>query len=569
MCAIAGIAGNTADKKILVARMLSSMTHRGPDHSEIRQLSDAVVFGHNRLSIIDLQAASNQPFVSEDSRFTIVFNGEIYNYTELRDLLKPHFTFRTSSDTEVLLAAYRRWGADCLNLLIGMFSFAVWDDQDKVLFAARDRFGIKPFYFHTTGATLLFASEIKALWQAGVDRTRNFNVWSSFFVYGSYGMPHETFWADIQQLPGGHYLLWQADNLTIKRWYFFDENIKKNQSDLASMSEEQLAAQYVDLLQDSIRLRFRADVPIGFNVSGGLDSSLLLSLIKKSFPETSGIHAFTFYTGNALYDELPWVKALMDTALYPLHTVRLHADDVPTLAEEMALLQDEPYGGLPTLAYAQLFKEARKRGTLVLLDGQGMDEAWAGYDYYQSDSGAVVQGVQGSPMRPLVLTEEFRKYAEKPQYEAPFEEKLLNLQYRDLFYTKIPRALRFNDRVSMMNSVELREPFLDYRLVEMSFALPSHWKIRDGIGKYLLRRITSKLLPETIRLAPKRPLQTPQREWLSNELKDWTSALVTEFAKQPWVDPAALHREYEIFKGGSNDSSFHVWQWINFSLLKP
>lgn len=569
MCAIAGIVGEAPeDKNLRVARMLASMKHRGPDYTEVMKADEGVFFGHNRLSIIDLQAAANQPFVSEDGRYTLVFNGEIYNYLELRAILKNDFSFRTNSDTEVLLAAFRKWGTACLEKFIGMFSFAIWDKQEKTLIAARDRFGVKPFYYSEQNGAFLFASEIKALWAAGVSRIENKKVWASFFVYGSYGMPHETFWQGIHQLPAGHVMVRKAGKVEISRWYNFDETVKTIQPRWAQASEQEITAQYFDLLNESVTLRFRADVPVGFNVSGGLDSSLLLSLIKQYAPGNKNIHAYTFYTGHADYDELPWVNTLMETTAYPLHAVKLEARDVPQLAHDMALLQDEPFGGLPTLAYANLFKQARKQNTIVLLDGQGIDEAWAGYDYYQTESASIVQGVAGSPVRPEALLEEFRKLAEKPQYTEPFEERLLNLQYRDLFFTKIPRALRFNDRASMQYSTELREPFLDHRLVEMAFALPAQYKIQEGRGKHLLRKITSSLLPNTIRYAPKRALQTPQREWLSHELKDWAETQIGEFSQQPWVNKPEIEREWLDFKNGNKDSSFHVWQWINFTLLQ-
>jgi asparagine synthase (glutamine-hydrolysing) len=567
MCAIAGIAGETnSDSEVLVAKMLTSMKHRGPDHSEVQKVGDHVFFGHNRLSIIDLHASANQPFVSDDNRYTIVFNGEIYNYIELKEQLRG-FSFRTNSDTEVLLASYLKWGYHCLDRFIGMFSFAIWDNVENRMFAARDRFGVKPFYYSQTGNCFLFASEIKALWAAGVARVENQKVWSSFFVYGSYGMPNETFWQGIHQLPGGHFLILSQESFQISRWYDFEDRVRSIQPALKEASEAAITNQYIELLKDSIKLRFRADVPVGFNVSGGLDSSLLLSLIKKSFPSTDSIHAFSFYTGNPDYDELPWVKALIETTHYPLHAIRLQAKDVPAMAEEMAVLQDEPFGGLPTLAYATLFREARKQNIIVLLDGQGMDEAWAGYDYYQSNSGAVVQGVTGSPFRPDVLTNEFRSLAEKPRYDEPFTEKLLNLQYRDLFFTKIPRALRFNDRVSMQYSTELREPFLDHRLVEMAFALPSHWKIKGDTGKYLLRKIATKLLPENIRLAPKRALQTPQREWLAHELRDWADEKIKIFTSNESVQSEILKREWVDYLKKGSDNSFYIWQFINTALL--
>ncbi len=539
MCAIAGIVGDEfPDKDVAVANMLASMRHRGPDHTAVRKVGVHTFLGHNRLSIIDLDAAANQPFVNEDGRYTIVFNGEIYNYIELRIQLLSYFTFRTNSDTEVLLAAYRKWGYQCLDQLIGMFSFAIWDNVENVLFAARDRFGIKPFYYCEVNNSFLFASEIKALWSAGIVQVRNQKVWSSYFVYGSYGMPEETFWQGIQQLPAGHFLILKNGNLKINRWYNFEERIARIQPVWRDASESEITERYMELLHESIILRFRSDVPVGLNVSGGLDSALLISLVKDLFPNNETINAFTFTTGNPDYDELPFVKMLIDATKYPLHNIQLLAKDVPDLAEEMALVQDEPYGGLPTLAYAGLFEAARQRNTIVLLEGQGMDEAWAGYDYYQTGSGSVVQGVTGSPLRPNVFTEEFIKLAERPHYREPFEQKLLNLQFRDLFFTKIPRVLRFNDRVSMKYSTELREPFLDHRLVEMAFALPEHWKINDNTAKYLLRKITKKYLSENIRLAPKRALQTPQRKWLAKELRDWADVKIKSFANSEGVNTA-------------------------------
>ena len=571
MCGIAGIIGEIhTDRKEMVSAMLSSIKHRGPDASAVQLISNNVALGHNRLSIIDLSVAANQPFASGDGRYTIVFNGEIYNYLELRKILISEFHFRTHSDTEVLLAAYSKWGASCLDQLIGMFSFAIWDDQEKIFFAARDRFGVKPFYYSdNSNNVFLFASEIKALWSAGVPRIRNEKVWSSFFVHASYGMPEETFWSGINQLPGGHYLLWRDGKKIIKKWYSFTDRIEEILPQWREASENEISERYFELLRESIHLRFRSDVPVGFNVSGGLDSSLLLSLIKESFPNNKFIEAFTFYTGNAAYDELPWVKDLMNTTTYPLHAVPLKSEEIPWLAQEMAILQDEPFGGFPTLAYSQLFKEARSMGTIVLLDGQGMDEAWAGYDYYQTGSVSVIQGVKGSAVRPDVLDLDFRNLAEEIVYPEPFQDRLLNLQYRDLFYTKLPRALRFNDRASMKYSTELREPFLDHRLVEMAFALPIKWKIKSdtGTGKYMLRKMASQLMPDTIRLAPKRPLQTPQREWLAHELRDWATEKIRIFSNSDGVDKTALLMEWDSYLNYGSDNSFYIWQWINSSYL--
>lgn len=562
MCGIAGIIGVGA-KKASIDAMLAAQAHRGPD-AQKTHLDEGVALGHNRLSIIDLSSAADQPFYSQDGRYTLVFNGEIYNYLELKRILEDSYNFQTQSDTEVLLAAFLHWGNDCLAHLNGMFSFAIWDSQEERLFAARDRFGVKPFYYHKAEDGFYFASEIKSLFAAGISKIPNEVVWASYFAYGSYGMPNETFWQDVNQLPGGHFLELSDDKLQIHQWYDFVKEVQKY--DL-KLSFEAVKMRYLQLLDSSIKLRFRADVPLGFNVSGGLDSSALLALVNRT-ANGENINAYTFYTGDDRYDELPWVKDLIAHTKNPLHTVLFEAKDVAEAAASMSALQDEPFGGVPTLAYAAIFKEAVSQGVKVLLDGQGMDEQWAGYDYYaQKQSQSTIQGVTSSPFKKGVLSKTFLAKAKKPVYPKPFEDRVLNLQYRDLFYTKIPRALRFNDRVSMAASTELREPFLDYRLVEFAFAQPLEYKIKDGVQKYLLRDLVSEHLSNNISLAPKRPLQTPMREWLGNELAPWVQEALIALKSHSWFDEKALQVAFEKYKAGEQDSSFHIWQWVNTSLL--
>jgi asparagine synthase (glutamine-hydrolysing) len=497
----------------------------------------------------------------------LVFNGEIYNYIELKAELQGQYTFKTESDTEVLLAAYLVYGAACLQKCNGMFAFAIWDAQEKKLFAARDRFGVKPFFYALKDNSLYFSSEIKAIHAAGISKIPNENVWASYFVYGSYGNPEETFWEGISQLPGGHFLEHENQELCIKKWYSFEEEVVKHSKNLTF---EQAKAQYVALLKDSINLRFRADVPVGFTISGGLDSSILLALVNLK-EDNSKINAYTFYTNNLDYDELPWVEQMIAKTNNPLTTVLLQADEVPDLSKKMAWQQDEPYGGIPTLAYAKIFEQARKDKVLVLLDGQGMDEQWAGYDYYTQENETIIQGITDSPFKTNMLSHSFLNKAQKPVYPKPFKDVILNKQYRDLFYTKIPRALRFNDRISMLFSTELREPFLDYRLVEFAFSLPLDFKIKNGITKFMLREIASEYLDENLVFAPKRPLQTPQREWLAEDLRSWVSHCFEEIKTSSfsaWFDLDELKEELDAYFMGNNQSSFHIWQCISLSFLK-
>jgi asparagine synthase (glutamine-hydrolysing) len=561
MCGIAGIIGSYEEFQL--DKMLSSQHHRGPDATEKYFDSEFCALGHNRLAIIDLSEASNQPFIDHSGRYVLVFNGEIYNYIEIKATLLDQYDFRTESDTEVLLAAFIIYGKSCLEKFNGMFGFAIWDNQEKKLFAARDRFGVKPFYYSLFNNTFYFSSEIKALHAAGIPKEPNEKVWASYFAFGSYGMPDETFWSEIVQLPGGHFLEFEDKKQIIKKWYFFEEEVAKQPKNLTL---EQAKEQYLILLKDSINLRFRADVSVGFNVSGGLDSSVLLALVNLR-EDNSKINAYTFYTNNSEYDELPWVEKMIAQTQNPLTKVLLKAEEVPVLSQKMEWQQDEPFGGIPTLAYAKIFEQARKDNVLVLLDGQGMDEQWAGYDYYTQNNDATIQGVQDSPYKTKILSDSFLAKAEKPQYPKPFDDEVLNKQYRDLFYTKIPRALRFNDRISMTHSTELREPFLDYRLVEFAFSLPLEYKIKNGITKFILREIASEYFVNDLVFAPKRSLQTPQREWLATDLKEWVDqcfAALESSVYTSWFNVESLQNELKSYFEGNIQSSFHIWQCISF-----
>ena len=561
MCGISGIVGPAA-KTQTIKSMASDMKHRGPDHTGYFVKESEVALGHNRLSIIDLSTAANQPFISDDGRFVLIFNGEIYNYLEIRKSLSE-YVFKTNSDTEVLLRAWEKWGQEAIHKLNGMFSFAIYDNRKQELFAARDRFGVKPFFYSTNNKSFYFASEISPLFLAGLPKIPQEEVWASYFAFGSYGMPDQSFWKGILQLPAGHSLEWASNKLIIKKWYDFEARVTEQMNIFTDNDEDYIT----QLLLDATRLRFRADVPVGFNLSGGLDSSTLLALIHHQFPNNDKIEAFTFYTGNPNYDELPWVKGMLSGKNYPLNTSLLKVEEVPDLAVKISNGQMEPYGGIPTLAYAKVFDLARRKGILVLLDGQGSDEAWAGYDYYINNSNSVVQVIKGSPVKPDVLNDSFFQHQVQPNYPKPFTEHLLNLQFRDLFYTKIPRALRFSDRISMLHSTELREPFLDYRLVEFVFSRPESFKIKGGVQKWLLRKIASTFLDNEITTAPKRPLQTPQREWLGNELKEWACDHVHSLHGLGWFDTQKLEKELDQYMSGNQENSFYLWQWINTSLL--
>ncbi|CAN5835792.1 asparagine synthase (glutamine-hydrolyzing) [soil metagenome] len=550
--------------------MLGTLRHRGPDDRGSWQAPVGdVALGQTRLSIIDLSTAGHQPMFSADERFALVFNGEIYNHVELRAELAD-YPFRSKTDTEVVLAAWMRWGVACLDRLIGMFAFALWDTREQTLIAVRDRFGVKPLlHAQLPGGGFALASEVSALHAAGVPAEPDEVAWATYLDAALYDHSARTFWRGVSSLPAGHLLTWRpGSGIEIRRWYDFAARVG---ADFDARPASVVCEEYLALLQESVELRFRADVPIGINLSGGLDSSTLLGLVQVVQGEDSDVKAFTFATGDERYDELPWVEEMIARTKHPLVTCMLAVEDVPALAEQLAARLGEPYGGLPTIAYANTFRRAREAGVIVVLDGQGMDEQWAGYDYYRRSLDGpvpVVQGATSSATQSSLLAPHLRAQVESFAPPKPFPDALRNVQLRDIHHTKLPRALRFNDRISMASSVELREPFLDHRLFELAVRQPADRKIRGDTGKWLLREIVAPLMPSTVRLTPKRALQTPQREWLRGALRPWAERQLDAAlaARGHWFDAAAVRHTWDRYMGGEGDNSFWVWQLISVGM---
>jgi asparagine synthase (glutamine-hydrolysing) len=571
MCGISGVFGPAA-RHAPIDCMVLAQQHRGPDSSGIHRTGDGLaVLGHNRLSIIDLSDAGHQPMHSADGRYTVVFNGEIYNYLELREALGD-YPYRSRSDTEVILAAYEKWGDHCLDRFIGMFALLIWDADERRLFAARDRFGVKPLFYHqATDGSLYAASEIKALHAAGITREMDAETWATFLTFGTSDTGPRTFWSGITALPAGHSLSWSSGQLVTRCWYDLPSRVG---DDVDDRPIDTVLAEYLDLVVDSVRLRFRSDVPVAINLSGGLDSSTLLGIVNIVQGADSRTAAWTYITGDHAYDELPWVTRMLDRTRHPSKVCRITPADVPELAVSLQRCADEPFGGLMTIAYARLFEDARATGTIVLLDGQGMDEQWAGYDYYRvatrGESPGLVQGARQSPVRPDCLTPDFRRLAEAPVYPQPFSDALRNAQYRDVRYTKMPKALRFNDRASMRASTELREPFLDHRLFELAFRQPADRKISGDCSKWFLRELARRWLPAAVLEAPKRPVSTPQREWLAGPLRNWVDTCLEQAIEafgDTWLDPLRVRQAWAAYGRPGLDNSFFLWQWVSLGLL--
>jgi asparagine synthase (glutamine-hydrolysing) len=493
---------------------------------------------------------------------------------ELRSELSRDYTFQTKTDTEVLLAAYVKWGESCLDRLIGMFAFVIWDETGRKAFGARDRFGVKPLYYHLpTEGGLWVSSEIKALHAAGVVRRLNPSVWASYLAFGMYDHTETTFWNDIQRVAPGSCFQWTLEGgLSIRTWY--DASTSVLRAGLDPRPDDEVADQLLALLEESVRLRFRADVPVGICLSGGLDSSLLLKLVHRVQGADSNLKTFTFYCGDSAYDELPWVEQMLAGTNHPASFCRLIPGEVPELAGRVQRFQDEPFGGLPTLGMSKVHERAVAENVTVLLDGNGLDEGWAGYEYYQRPSDidvakGPVQGSRDCATRVDCLKPQFAALARRAAMPTPFSDSLLDLQYRDLKLAKIPRAMRFADRVSMMHSRELREPFLDHRIVELGLRQPAERKLRDGQGKWLLRQLAQRIVPDGVREAPKRPVQTPQREWLRGPLKTWACEQVESAvdSNRNWLEPDAVRGALTAYHSGDSDNSNYIWQWISLGMF--
>ena len=608
MCGIGGMVGPGADAAV-VARMMLAQRHRGPDGDGLWS-GAGVVLGHRRLKIIDLSDAGRQPMSTSDGRFTIVYNGEVYNFAELRRELRD-VRFRSGTDTEVALHAYARWGPACLERFVGMYALAIWDERERQLFCARDRLGIKPFYYAQQGEHFFFASEIRALLAAGVPRAVNEHVLYDFLARDFYEHGDDTFFAGILKLPPASWAIVRDGRIgPIRRYWSLAADVDEARVDADPRQREEAL---LSLCTAAVASHLRSDVPVGVALSGGLDSATLLALLDGAHPDPTRVEAFSFDFPESAYSERPYVAAMARQTGRPVHFVEVTAQRFADSVARGCVRQEEPHAGAPISAYGLCFEVAREHGFIVMMDGSGIDEGLAGYERFrparwadlllsgewqalnqelqaggiatraarrhalaQMHAAATPCGDVGkgqdlsSSVRPDCLTADFVSHAERPvaEFERPFPDCLRNLMYRELRYTKLPRALRFRDRLSMAVGTELRPPFLDHRLLAYEFALPPEELICRGVSKALLRRAAARLLPDALRLTAKRSVQTPQREWFRGPLQQWVRERIDtpSFWKRGWVDrTTAIHAMEAFFRGGG-DNSFFLWQWINLEI---
>jgi asparagine synthase (glutamine-hydrolysing) len=591
MCGIAGHLSFTGHPDTdLVTRMSARLAHRGPD-GEGSYADDHIALAHRRLAIIDLSPDGAQPMANEDGTLQIVYNGEIYNYIELREELREKgHVFRTKTDTEVILHAYEEWGNECLSRFNGMWAFALWDTLKKTLFCARDRFGIKPFYYTLNDDGFLFASEIKALLEhPGVGTTPEDPLLLTFLASGVSDHTGKTMFHGVSQIPPSHYLIVESDHLgkAVRYWNLTINNAYgSNGTDDASV-----ARLFLEHLNRSVRLRLRSDVPVGTCLSGGIDSStivmLINRLIRNEAPRSVGDRQKTFsivFPGTAFTEE-QFVRVLTESSGVD---ASLHTPDPGNLwndLRDLLIAQDEPFGSLSIYAQYEVMRIA-SRQVKVVLDGQGADELLGGYIAYQIPYlwGLLRSGSLAGFFTELTGTlrhhggffpgaaaqDRIRKRRQrllKGRFNpvSRYAGTLDTVLHSELLETNLPVMLHWEDRNSMAFSIEARVPFLDFLLVEYTASLPLSQKIRGGITKYVLRSAVRGLIPDTIRCRKdKMGFVTPEEVWMKTVLSSSVREILSSprFGSRPYWDADAVRKEYDKFLAGKTKYSPEFWRIV-------
>ena len=622
MCGIAGLldsrnASCFSDLKV----SLDFLSHRGPDDSGCIEISlgvGSLFLGHTRLSIIDLSGAGHQPMTTEDGRWTIVFNGEIYNYRELRGQLAEHgHCFKTHSDTEVLLAAWIEWGKSCLDRLVGMFAFAIYDNATKKLSLVRDAFGIKPLYYTNDSASGVwaFASEVPALLALVPDRPiLNLQRAFDYFVYGSYDDQPATFFQGIEQLSPGHYLEYSLDaDQCGKPVRWWKPSIKERSDLTFTQAAEELRERFLN----NIRLHLRSDVPLGAALSGGLDSSAVVCAMRHVEPAMP-IHTFSFVSPGSASDEEHWADLVNETVGAIPHKVQVRPEELADDLDSLIKSQGEPFGSTSIYAQYRVFRAAREAGITVTLDGQGADELLAGYDGYpqarlrslldQNHFGEAFHFLQAWRQSPgrgrrralaalmtAMAPEQASSWARKLRYGAnaswldfgwlasrgvnalphsPLSmlasegrkgRRLSSALCDALTGAGLASLLRHGDRNSMHWSIESRVPFLTTGFADYMLSLPEGYLLSvDGQTKHVFRAAMRGIVPdEILDRRDKIGFATPEQAWLkvlAPQIEGWLSAA----GEIPFLHHGQLTSMVQEMISGKRRFTWQAWRVINF-----
>lgn len=570
--------------------MTAAIAHRGPDGEGVWiNGSGQAGLAHRRLSIIDLSPAGAQP-MHYLGRYTIIHNGELYNYLELRGMLQSKgYSFHSRTDTEVILAAFDHFGAGCVQHFDGMFAFAIWDEMTQKLFLARDRFGEKPLFFCRDNDEFLFASELKALWAAGIKKESNQRMIFNFLTIGytqNPGNGFETFFRDISKLPARSFLFYHPATGSLEVSAYWDIEVEQNRI----IKEESAVDTFSQLLHASVDRRLRSDVRVGTSLSGGLDSSSVVACILRQPNAPSDLPTFSAVFPGFEKDESGYIQTLTQHFSLQNHPTTPTAAGLIRDFERLVHHQEEPFLSSSIYAQFNVFGLAASHGVKVLLDGQGADELLAGYhkyynwywqELYRTDKKAFALELEAAresgissrwtwknrlaaqlpvyaglflkkkrmaqQRRSGDLSREFIREFGISYYDIPHIDKLSGILYYNTFMNGMEELLRYADRNSMAHGVEVRLPFLDHTLVEFVFSLPSHYKIREGWTKWLLRRSMEDILPAGITYRrDKTGFEPPQQIWMQDPtLQDYIHEARRSLVKTGILAPSVLQKKIQ------------------------
>ncbi len=570
------------------------------------------LLGFRRLSILDLSPAGHQPMRSHDGLKWLVFNGEIYNFIELREeLIRIGCRFTSGSDSEVILSAYQIWGVSCLQRFIGMWAFAILDLERSRLFCARDPFGIKPFYYTCRASKFTFASEIKALLEfPDTRREANPQALNDYLRHGLTDHSEGTLFAGIKQLRGGYYLDIPLRDATCAPTptRYWQPDVKS----VTSLGYDEAANEVRRLFLQNIRIHLRSDVPVGAALSGGIDSSAIVSAMRKTDPQLD-LRTFSYINSDPVQGEERWVNCIAGASHAKCYKTQPAAQDLVSQLDQLVYLQDEPFGSSSMFAQSCVFRLAREKGVTVMLDGQGADELFGGYPWHR---GARLASLikQFRPLQALgftrnalaqpgtsnlryllmtggaaVLPARYHRLARRLAAQNASSEcfNIAWFRERDVVpesmphssgrevlretlmhsaMTTLPMLLRYEDRNSMAHSIESRVPFLTTDLAQFVFSLPEHYLLSaDGTLKSILRTAMRGIVPDMVLdRRDKIAFATPEQQWLS-ELRPWVHATLTsEMARSmPALNPAKLSLAWQAVLDGEQRFDFRIWRWVN------
>lgn len=653
MCGIVGIFNCKRDvSPKWVIKMTGTLRHRGPDDEgylaintrtkEVCPLTgndskvncprieafngNADMFlGHRRLSILDLSSHGHQPMSNKDKTIWIIHNGEVYNYVELREELKNlGHRFHTNTDTEVLLAAYEEWGKNCLNRLNGMWAFVIYDKNENILFGSRDISGVKPLYYYIDSDFFAFASEIKSLITIPIINTLvNSNAVFDYFAFNWQENEEEGFFKNIIELQPSYGFHYYLSTKTLKKWRYHSLRYYEGWEKFNVDKSAEFATRNAELIFNAVASRLRSDVPVGTCLSGGLDSSIVVCIINKILENESVAQigerqkVFTAcYENNNVIDESKWADIVVERTKTSWHKTFPNSKEFLDDLEDLVYTQDVPFGSTSIYAQYRVMKLANEANVKVLLDGQGADELFAGYQaYYRTFFAEILRNLNinafirelrnldnsplnltlllisliklysvrffPSPLKRLVFKKNNKEFnylnadffnAHRERLELLKDKADISLNdmlYKHISWQSLKSLLRYEDRNSMRFSIESRTPFADdMGLIEYVFQIPSVYKIHNGWSKYLLRESVKGLIPEEIRLRKdKIGFATPEFQWL-NEVKNELKAYITT-ELDDFINTKELLNDWDILINNQPKIGItNIWRFVNFAVWK-